>query len=63
MTTISQVKQKKKQSEIKLIKLKKTKIQFETSFKPMWHEIRTSSYLNLELVSFTKRLKRVKCSS
>ena len=26
MTTISQVKQKKKQSEIKLIKLKKTKI-------------------------------------
>ena len=34
---------------------------FETRFKPMCHEIKTWSYL--ELLSSTKRLRRAKCSS
>ena len=41
-----------------LNQLKENKNSFETFFKPMWHEIKTWSYL--ELITSTKR---VKCSS
>ena len=62
MITVSQVKQKKKQREINRIKLKKTKIYLKPSFKPMWHEIKTWSYLEL-LFSTMEIVKRKRNNS
>ena len=49
---MSQVKQKKKQSDINWLKLEPS---FETSFLPMWHKTKTWKYL--ELISSTKTAK------
>ena len=53
-------KKKEKNREInsETKRIKENKNSFETCFKPMWHEIKTWSYL--ELIT---SIKRAKCSS